>query len=287
MSISENLNEKGMSNRRSILISTSLSLSLFAVLYFYILHKQSLNKSPAAIAMPDMHMNQLHKFWSFPVLQASGLVGMLMAYLAIMLGTQQSRKTKKWLGLDYREVDQLHRHISIATLILVIVHAIATLYDAMGDSWKTVFFFNGWANPKTGWPAAVWGYNLGVFGFYAILVLGPTFYLRRKMGVKVWKYIHRFIILFYIASLWHTLILGVELGYYHWLRPIVWIIQLPVLYFLVIRFGEMAEKNQGGKNINVITARIFQLAGIVAMIAVVVLVFTGHSGFIKNNFTGL
>jgi predicted ferric reductase len=212
----------------------------------------------------------------------------LTAYFAILLGTHQSIKTKKWFGLDYRAIDQLHRHLSIATLVLVLVHAFATLKDAMGDSWKSVFLFDGWANPKTGWPAAVWGYNLGVFGFYAILILGPTFYLRRKLGVQFWKFVHRFIILFYVASLWHTFILGVEFGYYKWLRPVVWLLQLPVLYYLANRFNDLADKNHHQKSsLKFAIPKILQIAFLLSSIAIVILVLTGHSTFIKNNYTGL
>jgi hypothetical protein len=158
----------------------------------------------------------------------------------------------------------------------------------MGDSWKSVFLFDGWANPKTGWPAAVWGYNLGVFGFYAILILGPTFYLRRKLGVQFWKFVHRFIILFYVASLWHTFILGVEFGYYKWLRPVVWLLQLPVLYYLANRFKDLADKNHHQKSsLKFAIPKILQIAFLLSSIAIVILVLTGHSTFIKNNYTGL
>jgi hypothetical protein len=288
MSTEAQTSSQGISNRKSYTLVTVISGVLFALLYAYIYHKQSINKSPAALAMPDMHMNNMSKFWSFPVLQASGLIGILTAYITIMLGTHQSSKTKKWLGMDYRTIDQFHRHFSIATVVLVVIHAYATLMDAMGDSWKTVFLFNGWANPKTGWPAAVWGYNLGVFGFYAVLLLGPTYYFRRKLGVQIWKYVHRFIILFYIASIWHTLILGVELGYYKWLRPVVWLLQLPVLYYLGNRFKDLAAKNEANKSgVNYITAKILQFASWLAAIAILILVLTGNWDFIKNNFTGL
>jgi predicted ferric reductase len=281
-------NAKSLSNRQSILTVFTVTAFLFGIFWAYIYHKQSLNKSPAALAMPSMHMDNMSKYWSFPVLQASGLAGILTAYFAILLGTHQSSKTKKWLGLNYQAIDKLHRHFSIATVVLVLVHAYATLMDAMGDSWKTVFFFNGWANPKTGWPAAVWGYNLGVFGLYAILILAPTFYLRRKIGVQIWKFVHRFIVLFYVASLWHTLILGVELGYYKWLRPLVWLLQLPVLYYLGNRFREHAEKNQSNKSgIRYLTAKLLQAIFWLSIIAVLLIVLTGNSDFIKNNFTGL
>ena len=288
MSNSIETQKKGLSNRQSYLTVTVITGALFAILYSFIYHLQSLNKSPAALAMPDMHMQNMSKYWSFPVLQASGLVGIITAYIAILLGTHQSSKTKKWIGLDYRSIDQFHRYFSIATVVLVAIHAYATLMDAMGDSWKTVFLFNGWANPKTGWPAAVWGYNLGVFGMYAILLLGPTFYFRRKLGVAIWKYVHRFIILFYVASLWHTFILGVEFGYYKWLRPITWLIQIPVLFYLSVRFNELAKKNEAKKaGINYISAKLLQFAFLLGILVILAIVITGNSDFIKNNFTGL
>jgi hypothetical protein len=55
------------------------------------------------------------------------------------------------------------RSLSLLALGLVVIHVITTAFDAMGDSWRTVLWINGWAK---NWPAANFAYNIGVIAFY-------------------------------------------------------------------------------------------------------------------------
>jgi predicted ferric reductase len=117
--------------------------------------------------------------------------------------------------------------------------------DTTGSVCRSAFWFNGCTKP---WPNAVWAYNLGIFAFYLALLLGPTFYFRRKLGVKAWKYAHRFIILFYVASVWHTLILGIaKQDYPGYFRPLFWFIQIPVLVLVARRFQELGSQSSANK----------------------------------------
>ncbi len=284
MSTNEKEDSKAqIGNKTSGFIVAGIGAIAFALIYQYIYHLQSLNKSAAALGMPKMGMQDMNKFWSFPILQASGLVGLVTAFLSVLLGLQQSRRAVGWLKLNYRTIDQLHRQIALLTLVLVVVHAIATAYDAMGDSWRTVLWFNGWANEKTGWPQAVWGYDTGILAFYLILILGPTFYIRRKIGVSLWKYAHRFILVFYIGSVWHAMILGLDMSHYGWIRPTVWILQIPLLWLLASRFKELVEKNATVKtSIKYLTSQLVVAISYLAIIASLVIVLTGHSDFIAN-----
>ena len=272
-----------LSGTKSAWLVTAIGFVAFTVLYLFILHLQSQDRSAAALGMSSMHMNKLRTFWSFPILQASGLVGIVTAYFAVLLGLQQSRRAVGWLKLDYRTIDSLHRQIALLTLGLVIVHAVATVFDAMGDSWRTVFWVNGWANAKTGWPAAVWGYDVGIIAFYALLLLGPTFYLRRKIGVNNWKYLHRFVLIFYIGSIWHSLILGLDMSYYKWVRPLTWLLQIPLFWLLAKRFKELAKKNENIKSGSkyLISQALVGIA-YAGILAVLVIVFSGNSDFIAN-----
>jgi predicted ferric reductase len=272
-----------MSSKKSAWLVTGLGAVAFTALYLFIYHLQSMNKSAAALAMKDAGMQDMHKFWAFPVLQASGLVGLVVSFLVVLLGLQQSRRAVKWLKLDYRTIDQLHRQMALLALGLVIVHAVATAFDAMGDSWHTAFFVNAWAGVDgfKAWSGAVLAYDLGIIGFYIFLLLGPTFYLRRKMGVQRWKFLHRFILAFYIVSVWHALMIGKEFGYYGWLRPVTWLAQIPLLLLLAKRFSELATKNKDKKS----GIRYLSSIGLVAIsylgiLAALVLVLSGHSGFI-------
>jgi len=272
-----------VSGAKSAWLVTAVGFIAFAALYLYIYHLQSHDKSAAALGMSSMHMYKMRTFWSFPILQASGLVGLVAAYLAVLLGLQQSRRAVGWLKLDYRTIDQLHRQIALLTLGLVVVHAVATVFDAMGDSWRTVFWFNGWANAKTGWPAAVWGYDIGIIAFYTFLLLGPTFYLRRKIGVQNWKYLHRFILIFYIGSIWHALILGLDMSYYAWVRPLTWLLQIPLLWLFAKRFKELAMKNDANKaGAKYLVSQLLVGAAYVGILAALIIVFSGNSDFISN-----
>ncbi len=272
-----------VSETKSAWLVVTIGFVAFLALYLFIYNLQSHDKSPAALGMPGMHMNKMGTFWSFPILQASGLVGLITAYIAVLLGLQQSRRAVGWLKLDYLTIDQLHRQIALLTLGLVMVHAVATVFDAMGDSWRTALWFNGWANPKTGWPAAVWGYDVGIIAFYALLLLGPTFYMRRKFGTQNWKYLHRFILIFYVGSIWHSLILGLDMSYYKWVRPLTWLLQVPLLWLIAKRFNELAKKNSEKKfGSNSVVSQTLVGIAYAGILAVLIIVFSGNSDFIAN-----
>ena len=254
------------------------------LLYLYIAHLQSRGQSAGALGMPDMHMQQMRKFWSFPLLQASGLTGLFFAYLSVLLGLQQSARGLPWLPLSYRQIDRLHRQISLLVIGLVFVHVIATALDAMGDSWKTVLIPGQWG--RQGWPQADWGYTLGIIAIYVLIVVAPTFYLRRLIGTGRWRVLHRFVLVVYACSIWHALILGLDVGHYSWIRPVIWLAQIPLLALLVRRLMLPAR---GGRNPTKvasasITATRYALiaVSVAAVLAILAIVFTGHADLIET-----
>jgi methionine sulfoxide reductase heme-binding subunit len=205
-------------------------LSFFAT-YAWILGLQAEGKSAAALNMPDMGMTDVGKYWAFPVLQASGLIGLLFAYGTIVVGLMQSSRYAKRFGLH-----QLHRQLSLMVIGFVLVHVAATVLDAMGQTWITVLIPGQVAS--TGWPEAEWGFNTGIFALYALLLTAPTFYLRRRIGVGRWKILHRFVLAFYVLSLWHALLLGLDISHYQWIRAAIWLAQLPLQALLALRLRE-------------------------------------------------
>jgi sulfoxide reductase heme-binding subunit YedZ len=234
---------QSISNRKSGFYVSLFGVVTFLAAYINIYTLQHHNQSAAAVGMSDMHMDRMSKFWAMPLIQASGMAAIFASYLAIILGLQQSRRAVGWLKLKYQEIDSLHRHLSILVLILVAVHAVSTYLDTTGSVCRGAFWFNQCTKP---WPQAVWAYNLGIFAFYLAVILGPTFYLRRKLGVQAWKYAHRFILIFYVASVWHTLILGIAVqDYPTFFRPLFWLAQIPVLLLIARRFEELASSTKG------------------------------------------
>ena len=261
-------------------------LGLLTVLPFYIwIHDlQAQGKSAASLAMSDMHMEQMSKFWSFPLLQAAGLAGLVWAYVGVMLGLVESSKSISWLPLSRPQLDRLHRQISLLVLALMGVHVAATAFDAMGDSWKTILIPWQWADQ--GWPQAVTGYTTGIVAFYLAILLGPTYYIRRTIGHTRWRFLHRFVIVVYILSLWHTLILGLDVSHYGWVRPFIWVMQIPLLVLFARRLLEPAAGERGlsprKQTVRRYTARGLAVASWVGVVVIGVIVLTGNSGFINT-----
>ena len=155
--------------------------------YSWIVNLQAHGRSAAALNMPEMGMTDIGKYWASPVLQASGLTGLLFAYLSVLLGLQQSGRAGSWFPLTYRQINRIHRQVSLMVIGLVLIHVAATVFDAMGNTWQSVLIPGAVA--ATGWPGAVWGFNTGIFAFYALLLLAPTFYVRRRMGIRRWRFL--------------------------------------------------------------------------------------------------
>jgi len=261
-------------------------LGFLSVVPFYVwIHDlQAKDKSAAALAMSSMHMNNMHQFWSFPILQATGLAGLIWAYIGVTLGLFESGRTVSWMPLSRPQVDRLHRQISLLVIALMTAHVIATALDAMGDSWKTVLIPWQWANQ--GWPQAVTGYTTGIIAFYLALLLGPTYYLRRWIGVTRWRFLHRFVVVVYILSFWHTMILGLDISHYGWVRTFMWIMQIPLLLLFARRLLQPAASTRNlspsKAAVRKTTSRGLAIASWVGIVAVAVIVLTGNSAFINN-----
>jgi methionine sulfoxide reductase heme-binding subunit len=261
-------------------------LGFLTVLPFYIwIHNlQAKDKSAAALAMSSMHMNNMHQFWSFPILQATGIAGLIWAYFGVTLGLFESGKTVSWVPLSRPQIDRLHRQISLLVIALMTAHVVATALDAMGDSWKTVLIPWQWANQ--GWPQAVTGYTTGIVAFYLALLLGPTYYIRNTIGHTRWRFLHRFVVVVYILSFWHTMILGLDISHYGWVRPFMWITQIPLLLLFGRRLLQPAASTRSlspsKAALRRVTTRSLAVASWVGIVAVAVIVFTGNSDFINN-----
>ncbi|WP_229294165.1 ferric reductase-like transmembrane domain-containing protein [Staphylococcus lloydii] len=257
-----------------------LSILMFTPLFIFIFIRQSQGLSPAEFAMPDMNMAQMGVYWSYPILQASGIIALFWSYLSVLLGLMTSSKGIKWLPIKKAKINSLHRQISLLVIGMILVHAVATSFNNMGDSFITSFI--PWQAP---WEGGNFSYNLGIFGFYLAILLGPTFYLRSKLSTKAWLFAHRFTLLIYILSLWHTLVLGTNISYYSWVEPFIWILQIPLLLLLIRRLLKSSiSKKKYTKNgyfwNRIIRYGMVGLCG-GAIIIVFIIILTGNTGFLS------
>ncbi len=96
---------------------------------------------------------------------------------------------KLWRG---RNAAGLHEHLSLAGLVAICVHGVTLLGDPWlhpGVSGIAVPFTMGYRTVFTG---------LGILGGYLAAALGLSFYIRRKIGPKLWRKLHRFTVVAYV-----------------------------------------------------------------------------------------
>lgn len=256
--------------------------ALLAAIALAIASLQARGLSAAALAMGrDMDMRDMSRYWAFPWLQASGLLGLALMAFAAPVGIWNSlRQTQGQRPPPMMK--RLHRQVSVAVVLLIIAHAVLTALDAMGDSWRTVLIPGTWASQ--GWPEAVTGYNTGILAAYATLIFAASYYLGAlRPGFWNWLQWHRIMWLAYGLSVWHALILGLDVGYYGWMRPAIWIAVAVTAILLGLR--AKAEVRRPDRESRILTRSGWAVvlgASILAATFALIVVLSGNADLVRT-----
>jgi methionine sulfoxide reductase heme-binding subunit len=130
--------------------------------------------------------------------RASGVVALVLVTFSVGIGLAMASKVMRGPGLS-RKLMALHEHTALAGLIAIAVHGIAL----MGDSWLkpgvagvAVPFVIDYKPFFTG---------LGIIAGYLALLLGLSFYLRQRIGAKLWRKAHRATVAVWALGLVHAI----------------------------------------------------------------------------------
>jgi methionine sulfoxide reductase heme-binding subunit len=161
------------------------------------------------------------------VSRASGTVALVLISLSVVLGLAMAAKVLR-RPATRRTAATLHEHVALVSLLAIAVHGLSLL----GDRW----LHPGWRGIAV--PFAM-SYRPGLTGIgiiagYLAVVLGPSFYVRRRIGARRWRSLHRGIIAVWVMAVVHTLGAGTDGGRI-WLRIIVLAPVAPIVYLLVVR----------------------------------------------------
>jgi sulfoxide reductase heme-binding subunit YedZ len=144
---------------------------------------------------------QSHGWWLAS--RASGLVALVLVTISVGLGLAMAGKVMRRPGLS-RKLLAIHEQTALAGLVAIAIHGITLL----GDSWLhpgvvgvTVPFAMSFRTFFTG---------LGIIGGYLAALLGLSFYIRKRVGPKLWRKAHRATILVYLLGLVHALGAGTD-----------------------------------------------------------------------------
>jgi sulfoxide reductase heme-binding subunit YedZ len=162
-------------------------------------------------------------FWI--ISRAAGTTAVVLASLAVGYGLVMGGKLVKGGASDRRSI---HEILSLSTMVAIAIHGLALI----GDTWLhpslldvTVPFLGSYRTLAT---------SIGIIAGWGMIILGLSYYARKRIGITRWKLIHRFTALAWLMGLVHTFVEGSDAGK-PWFIALVGLTAAPALVLLVLR----------------------------------------------------
>lgn len=186
-------------------------------------------------------------YFPYFALQAFGWSALVWSWGTVILGLLVAGGRPGWLEVKTRTLEKLHRTTSLTVMALTLVHILLMTWSRTFNDrwsvarslWETLVLF-GWS----GTPTGRWAIGVGLVAFYLAIILGLSYYVRHVVGVRAWRYLHRFSILVYVLAVWHTFIYGTNVWFTGWQRTLLWAMQLPIAYMFIARLLKPLRKSE-------------------------------------------
>jgi sulfoxide reductase heme-binding subunit YedZ len=176
------------------------------------------------------HRDEITGFAS-ALVSATGATALAWSYAGLLIGLVVGTKVPRSIVRQRHRLLSWHRRLNLTVIGLMIAHVAAFALGTPGGSWLVALV------PQTSQVAKL-GYTLGVLSLYGAVVLGPSYYLRRRLGPRVWLVAHQFAALVYALALWHALVLGPHVRAAGPWRAAVWVAQVPLLALFALRLWQ-------------------------------------------------
>jgi sulfoxide reductase heme-binding subunit YedZ len=158
--------------------------------------------------------------------RSAGMVAMLLITCSVILGLAMAARAIP----PRRRGDavRLHQHLALIALGAIGAHGLLLAADPWlkaGVKGMVVPFAIGYRPLWTG---------LGILGGYLAVILGLSFYVRRRIGARLWRRMHRFTVVVYVLALAHALGSGTDTSI-PVVRYAMLASALPVLFLFALR----------------------------------------------------
>lgn len=134
--------------------------------------------------------------------RSAGMVAMLLVAGSVVVGLAMAARV---IPPGRRgDAVRLHQHLALISLGAIAAHGLLLAADPWlkaGPKGILVPFAIGYRPLWTG---------LGILGGYLAAILGLSFYVRRRIGARLWRKMHRFTLVVYVLSLAHALGSGTD-----------------------------------------------------------------------------
>jgi methionine sulfoxide reductase heme-binding subunit len=165
--------------------------------------------------------------------RSAGFVAMALVTCSVILGLAMA--TRAVPARQRRDAVRLHQHLALIALAAIAAHGLFLAADPWlraGVKGIVVPFAIGYRPLWTG---------LGIVGAYLAAILALSFYVRKRIGVRLWRRLHRFTVVVYALSLVHSLGSGTDASI-PLVRDAMLASTLPVLFLLALRLLRSRER---------------------------------------------
>lgn len=165
-----------------------------------------------------------HLFWITS--RAAGIAALLLSSISVcfglLMGGRMTRRARPELRVT-------HEALSLATLAAIAVHGLTLV----GDSFVHLSLADV-AVPFLGSYKTLWT-STGIVAFWALALLGLSYYARTRIGPRRWSKLHRFTALAWVLGVVHSLGEGTDAGQ-AWFLTMTAIAVIPALVLLATRW---------------------------------------------------
>ena len=137
------------------------------------------------------------------VTRASGIIAYLLLWFSMVLGLGVASKFFDHL-LDRIFTYDFHQFISLLSIAFVVLHVVVLLLDRYlpYSVWQILVPFISPYRP-------IW-VGIGVIAFYLIVLVTVTFYIKKQIGMRLFRIIHILSLLGYVGATFHGIYAGTD-----------------------------------------------------------------------------
>ena len=168
--------------------------------------------------------------------RSAGFVALALITCSVILGLAMAARAIP--PSRRRDAVRLHQHLALIALGAIAAHGLLLAADPWlkaGLKGIVVPFAIGYRPLWTG---------LGIVAGYLAAILALSFYVRRKIGVRLWRRMHRFTVVVYVLALGHSLGSGTDASI-PLVRDAMLASTLPVLFLLALRLQRSRGRAAG------------------------------------------
>lgn len=173
------------------------------------------------------------------VSRSAAIVAFVLIAASVIVGLFMAAGVLQRPGLK-RNLVKVHQQLALAGLTMIAVHGLSLL----GDRWLQPGIA-GIAIPFTIAYRPVW-VALGIIAGYLAALLGPTYFVRRRIGTRRWRQVHRATVVVYMLAVLHSLGAGTD-GASSWFTALVVLSAVPILVLLTLRYIPRPARRAGLK----------------------------------------